>query len=117
MCGWRILTNGRGRHEPGVIAETDAEAQSPDAPVHGDFADEHPGAGEFIQELVQENPAAELAEPPDPGDESEELWRRLQSLADLDHQNRQYVTADRDELDPLARVGTDGGWPTPCCSI
>ena len=41
--------------------------------------------------------------------ESEELWRRLQSLADLDHQNRQYVTADRDELDPLARVGTDGG--------
>ena len=65
--------------------------------------------GEFIQELVQENPAAELAEPPDPGDESEELWRRLQSLADLDHQNRQYVTADRDELDPLARVGTDGG--------
>ena len=65
--------------------------------------------GEFIQELVQENPAAELAELPDPGDESEELWRRLQSLADLDHQNRQYVTADRDELDPLARVGTDGG--------
>ena len=64
---------------------------------------------EYIQELVQENPAAELAEPPDPGDESEELWRRLQSLADLDHQNRQYVTADRDELDPLARVGTDGG--------
>ena len=63
----------------------------------------------YIQELVQENPAAELAEPPDPGDESEELWRRLQSLADLDHQNRQYVTADRDELDPLARVGTDGG--------
>src|SRR5699024_4300081 len=43
--------------------------------------------GEFIQELVQENPAAEVAEPPDPGDESEELWRRLQSLADLDHQN------------------------------
>lgn len=64
---------------------------------------------EYIQELVQENPAAELTEPADPGDESEELWRRLQSLADLDHQNRQYVTADRDELDPLARVGTDGG--------
>ena len=32
---------------------------------------------EYIQELVQENPAAELAEPPDPGDESEELWRRM----------------------------------------
>ena len=67
---------------------------------------------EYIQELVQENPAAELAEPAeaaDEGAEGDELWRRLQSLADLDHQNRQYVTADRDELDPLARVGTDGG--------
>ena len=64
---------------------------------------------EYIQDLVQENPAAELSEPADQGDEGEELWRRLQSLADLDHQNRQYVTADRDELDPLARVGTDGG--------
>ena len=64
---------------------------------------------EYIQELVQENPAAELADPEVPGDESEELWRRLQSLADLDNQNRQYVTTDRDELDPLARVGTDGG--------
>lgn len=64
---------------------------------------------EFIQELVQENPTVELAEPVQAGDESEELWRRLQSLADFDHQNRQYVTADREELDPLARVGTDGG--------
>ena len=73
--------------------------------------------GEFIQELVQENPAAELAESPDPGDESEELWRRLQSLADLDHQNRQYVTADRDELTPWPGWGRTGDWPTPCCSI
>ena len=64
---------------------------------------------EYIQELVQENPAAELVEPSGGGDESEELWRRLQALADLDNQNRQYVTADREELDPLARVGTDGG--------
>ena len=65
--------------------------------------------GEYIQELAQENPAVELTEPAAPGDESEELWRRLQSLAELDHQNRQYVAADREELDPLARVGTDGG--------
>lgn len=64
---------------------------------------------EYIQELVQTNPAAELAEPAAQGDESEELWRRLQSLADADHQNRQYLSPDRDELDPLARVGTDGG--------
>ena len=33
----------------------------------------------------------------------------MQSLADQDNQNRQYVAAEREELDPLARVGTDGG--------
>ena len=42
-------------------------------------------------------------------DEGEELWRRMQSLADQDNQNRQYVAAEREELDPLARIGTDGG--------
>ena len=35
---------------------------------------------EYIQELVQENPAAELTEPADPGDEGEELWRRRAPL-------------------------------------
>lgn len=63
----------------------------------------------YLQELVQENPAAELSEPEERPDEGEELWRRMQSLADLDNQNRQYVTADREELDPLAQIGTDGG--------
>ena len=33
----------------------------------------------------------------------------MQSLADQDNQNRQYVAAEREELDPLARIGTDGG--------
>ena len=64
---------------------------------------------EYVQELVQENPAAELVEPSAPTDESEELWQRVQSMADCDFQNRQYITPDREELDPLARVGTDGG--------
>jgi len=63
----------------------------------------------YLQELVQENPAAELSEPEERPDEGEELWRRMQSLADQDNQNRQYVAAEREELDPLARVGTDGG--------
>lgn len=57
---------------------------------------------DYIQDLVQTNPAAELTEPTAQGDESEELWRRMQSLADADHQNRQYLSADREELDPLA---------------
>lgn len=64
---------------------------------------------DYIQDLVQMNPAAELTEPAAQSDESEEMWRRLQSLADADHQNRQYLSPDREELDPLARVGTDGG--------
>lgn len=64
---------------------------------------------DYIQELVQTNPAAELTEPAAQTDESEELWRRMQSLADADHQNRQYLSPDREELDPLLRVGTDGG--------
>lgn len=63
---------------------------------------------DYIQDLVQMNPAAELTEPAAQSDESEEMWRRLQSLADADHQNRQYLSPDREELDPLARVGTDG---------
>ena len=63
----------------------------------------------YLQELVQENPAAELSEPEERPDEGEELWRRMQSLADQDNQNRQYVAAEREELDPLARIGTDGG--------
>ena len=37
---------------------------------------------DYIQDLVQMNPAAELTEPAAQGDESEEMWRRLQSLAD-----------------------------------
>ena len=64
---------------------------------------------DYMEDLVQTNPAAELTEPAAQGDESEELWRRMQSLADADHQNRQYLSPDREELDPLARVGTDGG--------
>ena len=63
----------------------------------------------YLQELVQETPAAELSEPEERPDEGEELWRRMQSLADQDNQNRQYVAAEREELDPLARIGTDGG--------
>ena len=69
---------------------------------------------EYIQELVQENPAAELAEPADPGDESEELWRRVQSMADQDHQNRQYVTPDRRSWTPWPGWARRGGWRTPC---
>lgn len=71
----------------------------------------------YLQELVQENPAAELSEPEERQDEGEELWRRMQSLADQDNQNRQYVAAEREELDPLAGSGRTADWRTPFCSI
>ena len=70
----------------------------------------------YIQELAQENP---LVEP----EESEELYvsappertadgdllSRLRWLEDNDHQNRFYQSISDEDLDPLARVGTDGG--------
>ena len=63
----------------------------------------------YIRELVQENPAAELVEPTLSQDNSEEIFRRMQSLAELDRQNSPYVTPDREDFDPLSQVGTDGG--------
>ena len=59
---------------------------------------------DYIQDLVQMNPAAELTEPAAQSDESEEMWRRLQSLADADHQNRQYLSPDREELEDLSQA-------------
>lgn len=64
----------------------------------------------YLQELVQEKPrrrAVRAGERPGRGGGS--CGGRMQSLADQDNQNRQYVAAEREELDPLARVGTDGG--------
>ena len=65
--------------------------------------------GQYIPGAGTEQPRRRAQRAHGPGDESEEMWRRLQAMADADHQNRQYVSADREELDPLARVGTDGG--------
>lgn len=64
--------------------------------------------GAYLRELIQENPAAEMLEPV-ASDESEALWNQLQAVLDGDHQNRPYMAAERDELDTLARIGTDGG--------
>ena len=71
--------------------------------------------GEFIQELVQENPAAELAEPPDPGDES---------CGGACSPWRIWTTRTGSTSPPTGMSWTPwpgwertGGWPTPCCSI
>lgn len=65
----------------------------------------------YLRELAQENPVIELEdsrpEPERPQDE--ELLRRLRWLEDNDQQNRYLQHVDAEELDPLARVGTEGG--------
>lgn len=66
---------------------------------------------EYLHNLVQENPVVELddsrPEPERPQDD--ELLRRLKWLDDNDRQNRYYQHVGEEELDPLARIGTEGG--------
>lgn len=64
----------------------------------------------YIQDLALENPMVEpeerrTAEP----DRGEELISRLRWLEDNDRQNHFYQSMSEEELDPLARVGTEGG--------
>lgn len=65
----------------------------------------------YLRELAQENPVVELEEgrmePERPQDE--DLLRRLNWLDDNDSQNRYYQHMGEEELDPLARVSTEGG--------
>lgn len=64
----------------------------------------------YIQELALENPMVEpeerAAAAPDRG---EELVNHLRWLEDNDRQNHFYQSMSEEELDPLARVGTEGG--------
>lgn len=64
---------------------------------------------QYLRELTQENPLVDL-EPEAPAPEKEdELLRHLQWLEDNDHQNFYCNQLSEEELDPLSRVGTDGG--------
>ena len=66
---------------------------------------------EYLHNLAQENPVVELddsrPEPERPQDD--ELLRRLKWLDDNGRQNRYYQHVGEEELDPLARIGTEGG--------
>ena len=70
-----------------------------------------PELEEYLRNLAQENPVVELddsrPEPERPRDD--ELLRRLRWLDDNDRQNRYYQHVGAEELDPLARIGTEGG--------
>ena len=64
---------------------------------------------QYLRELTQDNPLVDL-EPEAPAPEKEdELLQYLQWLEDNDHQNFYCHQLSEEELDPLSRVGTDGG--------
>ena len=66
----------------------------------------------YLRELAQDNPVVELEDSrPEQPDrpQDDELLRRLRWLEDNDRQNHYYQHVGEEELDPLARVGTEGG--------
>lgn len=66
---------------------------------------------EYLCVLAQENPVIELEEsrPTVERPQDDELLRRLRWLEDNDRQNHYYQRVEEEELDPLARIGTEGG--------
>ena len=65
----------------------------------------------YLRELAQENPVVELDESHAESDrpQDEELLRQLNWAEEDDQQNRYYQHLWEEELDPLARVSTEGG--------
>lgn len=65
----------------------------------------------YIRDLAQENPLVEPEDshPPVQAGSQDELLSKLRWLEDNDRQNSFYQHVGDEELDPLARVGTDGG--------
>ena len=65
----------------------------------------------YLQELARENPVVELEDSRQEAEhpQDDELLRRLRWLEDNDQQNRYYQHMWEEELDPLARVSTEGG--------
>ena len=64
----------------------------------------------YIENLALENPMVEPEERPAPEEGGcDELLSRLKWLEDNDRQNHFYQSVSDEELEPLARVGTEGG--------
>ena len=66
---------------------------------------------EYIRELALDNPLVEPEEPVPPPEEAQDdkLTAKLRWLEENDRQNHFYQRIEDEELDPLARVATDGG--------
>lgn len=67
--------------------------------------------GAYIQELALSNPMVEPEDVAFPTERRQDdaLLEKLRWLEENDRQNYYYQHVEREELDPLARVGTDGG--------
>lgn len=68
-----------------------------------------PELEQYLRELAQENPLVDLEPDPAPREEDDGLLSYLRWLEDNDHQNLYYSQMSEEELDPLSRVGTEGG--------
>lgn len=68
-----------------------------------------PELEQYLRELAQENPMVDLEPEASAGEEDDGLLSYLRWMEDNDHQNLYYAQMSEEELDPLSRVGTEGG--------
>ena len=64
---------------------------------------------QYLRELAQENPMVDLEPESSAREEDDGLLSYLRWLEDNDHQNLYYSQMSEEELDPLSRIGTEGG--------
>lgn len=64
---------------------------------------------QYLRELAQENPMVDPEPEFSPQAEDDGLLSYLRWLEENDHQNLYYSQMSEEELDPLSRVGTEGG--------
>ena len=68
-----------------------------------------PELEQYLRELAQENPMVDLEPEASAREEDDGLLGYLRWMEDNDHQNLYYAQMSEEELDPLSRVGTEGG--------
>lgn len=66
---------------------------------------------QYLQTLAEENPVVDIerGEYSEFAPKADDALRRMKWLEDGDYQNRYYVSAERDALDPFYQVGSAGG--------
>lgn len=66
---------------------------------------------QYLQNLAEENPVVDIerGEYSESASKADDALRRMKWLEDGDYQNRYYVSAESDALDPFYQVGSAGG--------